>query len=91
MDIITLQVPVNARIKNQAQDQAKAMGFSSLQEVVRLFLNQLAEKSINVRFIPQIPVETLSSAQEEQLSKATQGTYKKVNTIEAMMDHLKSE
>jgi len=85
---------MNAKVRDQAQKQAQAMGFSSLQEAVRLFLNQLAEKSIKIRFIPELPVEQLTVAQESQLNTTTEkiqkelasGAYKKVNSVEDMMD-----
>lgn len=96
MNTITLQIPLNANLRDQAQKQAQAMGFSSLQEAVRLFLNQLAEKSIKIRFVPELPIEQLTAVQESQLSNTTEqiqkdlarGAYKKVNTVEDMMDYL---
>lgn len=44
----TLQVPVDATLKTRATKAAKAMGFSSLQETVRLFLNKLANGAMHV-------------------------------------------
>lgn len=98
MNTITLQIPLNPNLRDRAQKQARAMGFSSLQEAVRLFLNQLAEQSIKVRFIPQLPVENLTTTQEAHLADTitktqnnlTKGSCKKVNTIEDMMDYLQS-
>lgn len=98
MNTTTLQIPLNANLRDQAQKQAQAMGFSSLQEAVRLFLNQLAEKSIQVRFVPQLPIEQLTVAQESQLNSTVEqiqkdlarGAYKKVNTVEDMMGYLQS-
>ena len=44
----TLQVPIDASLKSRATKVAKAMGFSSLQETVRLFLNKLARGDMHV-------------------------------------------
>lgn len=44
----TLQVPVDANLKSRATKAAKAMGFSSLQETVRLFLTKLARGDMHV-------------------------------------------
>ena len=44
----TLQVPVDKALKSKATKAAKAMGFSSLQETVRLFLNKLARGGMRV-------------------------------------------
>lgn len=37
-----LQVPINKNLRDAAASKAEKMGFSSLQEVVRLFLNKIA-------------------------------------------------
>ena len=37
-----LQVPLNIDLRKEAEKQALAQGFSSLQEIVRVFLKQLA-------------------------------------------------
>lgn len=44
----TLQVPVNSNLKSRATKAAKSMGFSSLQETVRLFLTKLARGDMKV-------------------------------------------
>ena len=44
----TLQVPVDATLKSRAAKAAKSMGFSSLQETVRLFLHKLAAGTMHV-------------------------------------------
>lgn len=44
----TLQVPVDTLLKSRATKAAKAMGFSSLQETVRLFLNKLASGAMHI-------------------------------------------
>ena len=42
-----LQVPIDATLRKDAEKQALEQGFSSLQELVRVFLKQLALKRIN--------------------------------------------
>ncbi len=44
-----LQIPINKNIRNQAASKAEKMGFSSLQEAVRIFLNKMAAGEVNVR------------------------------------------
>lgn len=98
MNTTTLQIPVSSSLRDQAQKQAREMGFSSLQEAVRLFLNQLVQRSIKVQFVPQLPIENLTSSQETYLLATTEkvqgdlikGSYKKVNTVNDMMDYLQS-
>lgn len=50
MNSTTLQIPINKNIRDQAASTAEKMGFSSLQEVVRLFLNKMAAQEIDVIF-----------------------------------------
>jgi len=45
-----LQVPINKNLRDRAASRAVKMGFSSLQEAVRLFLNKVAAGEINVTF-----------------------------------------
>lgn len=44
----TLQVPLDSTLKLRATKAAKTMGFSSLQETVRLFLHKLAAGAMHV-------------------------------------------
>lgn len=45
-----LQIPIDKNIRNQAASKAEKMGFSSLQEIVRVFLNKIAVGEVNVKF-----------------------------------------
>lgn len=53
MDRVTLQVPVSKDIKIAAQARAEEMGFSSLQEAVRIFLYQFAAGKVDVSFFKE--------------------------------------
>lgn len=46
----TLQIPIDKKLKEKATKVASEHGFSSLQEAVRVFLNQYAEKEIGLKF-----------------------------------------
>lgn len=45
-----LQVPIDKNLRDKATSKAQKMGFSSLQEAVRVFLNKVAAEEINIRF-----------------------------------------
>ena len=45
-----LQVPMTSSLKTNAYNAAKEMGFSSLQEVIRVILNKLASKNLTLNF-----------------------------------------
>lgn len=51
MDTITLQIPMEKQLRAQAAKTASRLGFSSLQEVIRVFLNQFAADKVQVSFI----------------------------------------
>lgn len=64
---VNLQIPVSKELKIAAQKSALEMGFSSLQEALRLFLHDLAEKTIEVVFAPK-PIK-LSEKAEKRYSR----------------------
>lgn len=47
MNSTILQVPINKNIRDRAATAAEKMGFSSLQEIVRLFLTKVAKDEVN--------------------------------------------
>lgn len=50
MNRTVLQVPLSVDLRKEAEKQALAQGFSSLQEAVRLFLRKLGSKTIGFTF-----------------------------------------
>ena len=50
MDTTNLQIPIRTDLKIAATEAALEQGFSSLQEAVRVFINKMAQKSINIVF-----------------------------------------
>lgn len=61
-----LQVPINKNTRNQAASRAEKMGFTSLQEVVRLFLNKIAAGEVNVTFEETV---TLSDKNDKRCAR----------------------
>lgn len=61
-----LQVPLDISLRDQALQTAENLGFSSLQEAIRVFLKKLASKSITVSFEE---IETLSPTAEKRYAK----------------------
>ena len=53
MDTTIIQVPIDKSLRDKAAAIADTSGFSSLQEVIRVFLKQFAAKEIGVTFIPR--------------------------------------
>lgn len=50
MNRTILQVPLSQQMKIDAEKAASAQGFSSLQEAVRIFLNKLAQGTLQISF-----------------------------------------
>lgn len=50
MNRTILQVPLSQQMKIDAEKAATAQGFSSLQEAVRVFLNKLAQGTLQISF-----------------------------------------
>ncbi|MDO8573706.1 MAG: hypothetical protein Q7R77_03060 [Candidatus Daviesbacteria bacterium] len=50
MQKITLQIPMDSRLKIEAEKAALDQGFSSLQEVLRIFMKRFASKKIDISF-----------------------------------------
>ena len=61
-----LQVPIDINLRDQAVAAAEDLGFSSLQETIRVFLRKLANKSISVSFEE---TEKLSPKAEKRYAK----------------------
>lgn len=67
-----LQVPINKNLRDRAVSSAQKMGFSSLQEVIRLFLNKMAEGEVSVKFEETEEITHLSPAAERKFKKAVE-------------------
>lgn len=55
-----LQIPVDPQVRKKAEREAENLGFSSLQDAVRLYLKKLADKRIRVELEERKPVVQLS-------------------------------
>lgn len=64
-----LQVPVSKQLKNDAEKAAIAQGFSSLQEIVRVFLSKLAEEKIKVSIQESLPLSEKSEKRYQSITK----------------------
>lgn len=50
MDKTIFQVPVTVDLRKEAEKEALRQGFSSLQEIVRIFLRRLADRTVAFTF-----------------------------------------
>ena len=64
-----LHIPISKTIKVKAEKVAKKHGYSSLQEVIRVFLVQLGTEEIKPILIRAESIEYLTPAQDAVLTK----------------------
>lgn len=68
MDTITLQIPLARSLRDAALDMARDSGFSSLQEVIRVFLSKFVKKEVGVA-IERFPAVKLSTRNAKRYDK----------------------
>lgn len=94
MNTTILQVPMEKSFKIKASKAAENLGFSSLQEAVRVFLAQLPTQTVNISFThPPVQLSPKAATRYDKMSKDISSG--KVNTIgvdtvEEMMAYLHS-
>lgn len=94
MSQVNLQLPVSSALKQKATKIAKEEGFSSLQEVIRLFLAKYAEKKIRLNFFSEETkkeraykkyVKRIEKIADEAKADYEKGNYVTVNTEDELM------
>lgn len=70
----TLHIPINKMLKQQAESIAKEQGYSSLQEVLRVFLSGFAQRKVRTAFVQSDVVEALTDAQDAYVNKREEET-----------------
>ena len=78
MDTTILQVPITKSLRDSAVVVAKDSGFSSLQEVIRVFLTRFAKRDVGITF-EKFPAVTLSAKNEKRYNKMVEDFKKGIN------------
>jgi len=92
MNTTTLQIPINQQMRIRAARVAEKQGFSSLQELVRVFLRQLIMNKVHVSFSTSSVV--LSDKNDERYAKmiadvkSGKSKTKKFSNIDKLMNYL---
>lgn len=89
-----LQIPMDKELRKKAQDMAVASGFSSVQEVVRVFLHRFAHQKIEVKILDT--TVRLSPAAEKRYEKITKDFEEgknifKADTVDELMKQLHAD
>ena len=94
MNSTVLQVPMNKDLRDEATKAASSLGFSSLQEAVRVFLAQLPTQTVKISF--EHPPVQLSAKAIKRYDKMSDDIEKgRVKTVsfdgvDEMMNYLNS-
>lgn len=91
----TIQVPIDKALKTSAEKHAQNLGYSSLQEYVRVFLKQSVSGKYNL-FSSTYPPEYITPEQEAILDKTAaksdkdikNGDFIKSNNVDELMAYL---
>lgn len=86
-----LQVPINKELKNKAALAAQKMGFSSLQEAVRVYLNKVASEEITIRLEEVVKLSPKNEKRyEKMINEIETGKVKlkSFDSVEALMEDL---
>ena len=70
MSRVIIQVPVTKELKEKADAASADLGFSSIQEVIRVILTKLSKRELNLRVEETEEVTYLSKAAEKRYKKA---------------------
>lgn len=91
MQRTVLQIPIDLELKNEAEQAAQAQGFSSLQEVVRVFLNKFAQKQIGINFEQSVQLSPQAIKRYDKMASDIEKGKIKTKTftdVNSLMKHL---
>ncbi len=91
MQRTVLQVPIDLELKNEAEQEAQDQGFSSLQEVVRVFLSRFAEKRIGIVFEQSVQLSPQAITRYDKMTDDIEKGKVKTKTftdVNSLMKHL---
>lgn len=72
MQRVVVQVPMNKDLKVRAEAASSDLGFSSLQEVIRVLLTKLSKREFSLRVEESEEITDLSPAAERRFKKAVE-------------------
>lgn len=96
MSKVTIQVPTDKKLKDKAAKSAQEMGFSSIQEVLRLFMTKLAKGEVsisleeNVEYLTPQEEAVLEQRHKEFMEDKKKGKTFVAHSAEEMVEELMS-
>ncbi len=84
-----LQVPIDKNLRDRATSMAEGMGFSSLQEVVRLFLNRVAKGEVNIKFEESVQLSPRAIKRYNKMTDEIESGKAQLKTFTKVSDLMK--
>lgn len=69
MNKVIVQVPVTKQLRDSAEQAAMDQGFSSLQEVVRVFMKKFSDRSIGITLEQAVPLSAVSEKRYRSIDR----------------------
>jgi hypothetical protein len=89
-----IQVPVEKKVRDQVEREAKLQGFSSIQDMVRLFFAHVINKQMTVRFEePPVQLSKRAAARYDKMTEdylAGKVVSKQFTSVKELMKDLNS-
>ena len=88
MNTTILQVPITLDLRKKADQIAEEQGFSSIQEVVRVFLKRFATRRVGVEFFPSTMLSSKNEKRYLEMIGQPEKMSKAFSTVSELMDDL---
>lgn len=88
-----LQVPIKKQVRDKAASMAEKMGFSSLQEVVRVFLNKVAAGEVSIDVTKSVKLSSKAIKRYDKMTKDIESGKTKLqwfDNVDGLMKNLNS-
>lgn len=88
MNSTVLQVPINVDLRKKADFMAESKGFSSIQEVVRVFLSRFAAGDVEVEFFPKSRLTPENEERYLKMIKQPSKAFGQFDNADDLLDYL---
>ena len=89
MDTTIIQIPIEKKIRDRVEKEAKVQGFSSIQDMVRFIFQHVFDKKIAVGFVePAVVLSKKNAARYDKMTKDFE-TGKHVQTASSVDEFMK--
>lgn len=87
MNTTVLQIPINVDLRKRVDQMAENQGFSSVQEVVRVFLSRFATGKVGVEFFPSVELSSRNEARYSRMMRS-KTNQKEFDNVDDLLDDL---